>query len=119
VNETLLPLFMWLHRTKLAHSHSCCCCCCCCTGTETLQLWDWLLATDDSAPGGDVAAVDLTEARQMAAAAAATSNAAGALQQVRWLVFLVLVMLSQHGASAGHSTAADGCSSSINQQCSR
>lgn len=51
-------------------------------GTETLQLWDWLLATDDSAPGGDVAAADLVEARQMAAAAASSSNAAGALGQV-------------------------------------
>lgn len=52
-------------------------------GTETLQLWDWLLATDDSVQGGDVAAADLTEARQMAAAAAASSSAATALGQVR------------------------------------
>jgi len=52
-------------------------------GTETLQLWDWLLATDDNVQGGDVAAADLTEARQMAAAAAASSSAATALGQVR------------------------------------
>jgi hypothetical protein len=57
-------------------------------GTETLQLWDWLLATDDCVPGGDVAAADLTEARQTAAAAASTaaaagSRAAGMLAQVR------------------------------------
>jgi hypothetical protein len=52
-------------------------------GTETLQLWDWLAATDESVQGGDVAVADLTEARQLAAAAASSSGAvAAALQQV-------------------------------------
>lgn len=51
-----------------------------------MQLWDWLLATDESTPGGDVAAADLTKARQSAAAAAAVanrSNATGAFSQIR------------------------------------
>ncbi|KAF8057289.1 GTS1 [Scenedesmus sp. PABB004] len=58
----------------------------CRTGTETLQLWDWLAATDEAAPGGDMAVADLTEARSMAAAAAAGGSAAGLLGEVGYLV---------------------------------
>lgn len=40
-----------------------------------------------------MAALDLTEARQMAAAAASTSNAAGALQQVSLRCLMLLMWL--------------------------
>jgi hypothetical protein len=45
-------------------------------GTETLQLWDWLAAADESVPGGDAAVADLTDARGMAVAAACAAQAA-------------------------------------------
>lgn len=54
----------------------------CRTGTETLQIWDWLAATVDDVQGGNVAVADLTEARQMAGAAAAGSAAASLLAEV-------------------------------------
>jgi hypothetical protein len=57
-------------------------CLCCRTGTETLQLWDWLAATVEDAAGGDTAVADLTQARQMAAAAAGASSAAALFGEV-------------------------------------
>jgi hypothetical protein len=59
-----------------------CCVVFCRTGTETLQLWDWLAATVEDAAGGDTAVADLTEARQMAAAAAGASSAAALFGEV-------------------------------------
>ncbi|WIA21984.1 hypothetical protein OEZ85_004340 [Tetradesmus obliquus] len=58
----------------------------CRTGTETLQLWDWLAATQEDAAGGDTAVADLAEARQMAAAAAGASSAAALFGEVDYLV---------------------------------
>jgi hypothetical protein len=49
------------------------------TGTEGLQLWDWAAAADEAAPGGDVAAADLPDARRDAGAAAAAAGIADLL----------------------------------------
>lgn len=48
------------------------------TGTETLQLWEWRLATQEGAAGGDVALADFAECRAAAAAAAASCPAVAA-----------------------------------------
>lgn len=64
----------------------------CRTGTETLQLWDWLAATVEGMEGGDVAVADLTEARQMAAAAAGSSSAASLFTEVGNDIFLLSVL---------------------------
>lgn len=61
----------------------------CKTGTESVQLWDWLAATVEEVQGGDVAVADITEARQMAVAAARSSSAASFFEEVR-----------SHGSSA-------------------
>eukprot|EP00775_Hariotina_reticulata_P001783 gene1783-2117_t len=58
----------------------------CRTGTETLQLWDWLAATVEDVAGGDTAVADLTDARQLAAAAASQSAAAALFSEVDYLI---------------------------------
>lgn len=60
----------------------------CRTGTETLQLWEWALAAQEDAPGGDMALLDLPGARQDAAAAAAAGGGPSAqlFAQVDYLV---------------------------------
>lgn len=53
------------------------------TGTESVHLWEWLRATDEAVPGGDMQFADFAEARNTASQACAASAAASLLPQVR------------------------------------
>lgn len=65
----------------------------CRTGTETVQLWDWIAASVEEVAGGDTAVADLTEAREMAAAAAGASNAASLFAEVSNSMFFTSRLL--------------------------
>ncbi|KAG2442663.1 hypothetical protein HXX76_002746 [Chlamydomonas incerta] len=56
------------------------------TGTESVHLWEWLRATDEGVPGGDMQFADFAEARNTASQACAASAAASLLPQVDYLV---------------------------------
>lgn len=52
------------------------------TGTESLHLWEWLRATREELPGGDMPFADWEDARGVAGQACAASAAAAHLPQV-------------------------------------
>eukprot|EP00877_Chromochloris_zofingiensis_P001510 jgi/Chrzof1/1135/Cz01g41150.t1 len=56
------------------------------TGTEGLQLWEWLKATSETDPGGDIAFIDMWNAREMVQEAAAKSTAAPLFKEVDYLI---------------------------------
>lgn len=63
------------------------------TGTEGLQLWEWLKATSETDPGGDIAFIDMWNAREMVQEAAAKSTAAPLFKEVgQWFVGQALAL---------------------------
>jgi hypothetical protein len=53
------------------------------TGTESLYLWEWLRATDESLAGGDMPFAEFLQARETSGQACAASCAVSAVPQVR------------------------------------
>lgn len=53
------------------------------TGTESLHLWEWMAATQDSSESGGLPLAEFPDARDQAATAAAASTAAASFPQVR------------------------------------
>ncbi|EFJ51916.1 hypothetical protein VOLCADRAFT_86900 [Volvox carteri f. nagariensis] len=56
------------------------------TGTESVHLWEWLLATTEDVPGGDMQFADFPMAREAASQACAASAAGSIVPQVDYLV---------------------------------
>ncbi|MEW5309955.1 MAG: hypothetical protein WDW38_001795 [Sanguina aurantia] len=65
------------------------------TGTESLHLWEWMAATQDTSENGGLPLAEFTDARGQAASAAAASTASASFPQVDYLIGCHYDALSQ------------------------